>query len=59
MGLGKSCSMIALIARDLESHAHSNATRVHSDAEVPDAVQATLLVVPLSRESSLLHSVLR
>jgi len=55
MGLGKSCSMIALIARDMESHANFGAARILPTYDTSDSVMATLLVVPLSRKSSLLE----
>ena len=51
MGLGKSCSMIALIARDMESHMKPCGTRIRPVHEASDSTKATLLVVPLSRKS--------
>jgi SNF2 family DNA or RNA helicase len=46
MGLGKTCSMIALIAREKENREHSTAPY----QSFTYGTMATLLVVPFSRE---------
>jgi hypothetical protein len=54
MGLGKTCSIIALIARDKEKREHPTAPHERSTYGASDSTMATLLVVPFSRESFLI-----
>jgi hypothetical protein len=50
MGLGKTCSTIALIARDKEKREHTTAPYERLTYGVSESTMATLLVVPFSRE---------
>jgi hypothetical protein len=52
MGLGKTCSTIALIARDKEARKHTTAPYEKFIYGASDCTMATLLVVPFSREWS-------